>query len=196
MLGLLLEELISGFGFLTQRAKTAREARNALVSFDPDVALVDIDLGSGPNGLDFARILGKSHPHIAVVFLSRFSEAESGVKSATGLPPHVGYLSKLDLYETEAVKKALEGCLRPTHSPPAVTRARLSASELTASQYDLVVRIAAGQTPADIARDLGRTLRSVEMMMSRIQDTHPDIILDSKKTRAESAHAFLQRLPS
>ena len=196
MVGVLLEELVVGFGFVTRRAKTVAEARKTLEKFDPDVALVDIDLGSGPTGLDFARILGKSYPHIGVLFLSRFSEDESGVNTLSGMPPNVAYLSKLDLYQTGVVKRALEGCLRPSQSAPGVTKERLISSQLTKVQYDLVVRIAAGQKPAQIARDQNKTLRTVEMMMNRIQDAHPGIILDSKRARVESASAFLERLPS
>ena len=69
-------------------------------------------------------------------------------------------------------------------------------SGLTRVQYDLVVNIAAGLSPADIANARGKSLRTIELMMNRIQDQHPDLVLDSKRTRTESAARFLERIPT
>ena len=52
MVGVLLQDLVASFGFTTRRARTVSEARKIMASLDPDVALVDIDLGHGPSGLD------------------------------------------------------------------------------------------------------------------------------------------------
>ena len=47
MVGVLLDNLVGSFGFTTGRARTVSEARKMLKSLDPDVVLVDIDLGHG-----------------------------------------------------------------------------------------------------------------------------------------------------
>jgi DNA-binding NarL/FixJ family response regulator len=195
MVGVLLESLVASFGFTTGRARTVSEARGILKSLDPDVVLVDIDLGHGPSGLDFARILGKSHPHVGIVFLSRFSEDDSGVHSLKGIPDNVAYLSKLELYDTAVVRDTIEECLRPSLEGRRVSQERLELSGLTPAQYDLVVNIAAGFLPSDIAQAQNKSVRTIELMMNRIQEQHPEIVLDSKRTRTESAAHFLESFP-
>ncbi len=78
MVGVLLDNLVGSFGFTTGRARTVSEARKMLKSLDPDVVLVDIDLGHGPSGLDFARILGRSHPHGGIPGANRANTAQQG----------------------------------------------------------------------------------------------------------------------
>jgi len=196
MVGVLLKDLVASFGFTTRRARTVSEARKIMASLDPDVALVDIDLGHGPSGLDFARILGKSHPDVGVVFLSRFSEADSGIHSVKGIPDNVAYLSKLDLYDTGVVRDTIEECLRPSLEIRRFSQEKPEMSRLTRAQYDLVVNIAAGLSPSDIAQVRNRSVRSIELMMNRIQEQHPELVLDSKRARTESAARFLEGFSS
>ena len=196
MVGVLLKDLVASFGFTTRRARTVSEARKIMASLDPDVAVVDIDLGHGPSGLDFARILGKSHPDVGIVFLSRFSEADSGIHSVKGIPDNVAYLSKLDLYDTGVVRDTIEECLRPSLEIRRFSQEKPEMSRLTRAQYDLVVNIAAGLSPSDIAQVRNRSVRSIELMMNRIQEQHPELVLDSKRARTESAARFLEGFSS
>lgn len=196
MVGVLLKDLVASFGFTTRHARTVSEARKIMASLDPDVALVDIDLGHGPSGLDFARILGKSHPDVGIVFLSRFSEADSGVHSIKGIPDNVAYLSKLELYDTAVVRDTIEECLRPSLEIRSFSQVKLEMSGLTQAQYDLVVKVAAGLSPSDIAQARDRSVRSIELMMNRIQEQHPELVLDSKRARTESAARFLESFSS
>jgi DNA-binding NarL/FixJ family response regulator len=196
MVGVLLDNLVESFGFSTKRARSVSEAKRILTTFDPDLAIVDIDLGHGPSGLDFARILAKSHPHVAIMFLSRFSEQDIQFSSLAGLPRDVGYLSKLELYDTHIVQDTIERCLRPSLATKSVRQARARSGGLTTTQYDILVDIAAGLSPQAIATDRGRSLRAIELTLARIQDRHPEIVLDSKRVRAESARAYLEGLPT
>ena len=196
MVGVLLKDLVASFGFTTRHARTVSEARKIMASLDPDVALVDIDLGHGPSGLDFARILGKIHPDVGIVFLSRFSEADSGVHSIKGIPDNVAYLSKLELYDTAVVRDTIEECLRPSLEIRSFSQVKLEMSGLTQAQYDLVVNVAAGLSPSDIAKARERSVRSIELMMNRIQEQHPELVLDSKRARTESAARFLESFSS
>lgn len=105
-------------------------------------------------------------------------------------------MSKLELYDTQVVHDTIEECLRPSLEVRRVSRERLALSGLTRVQYDLVVNIAAGLSPADIANARGKSLRTIELMMNRIQDQHPELVLDSKRTRTESAARFMESIPT
>ena len=51
----LLESVIRTFGFHTYSAASATEAKVALTSFDPDLAILDIDLGPRPHRFGFCQ---------------------------------------------------------------------------------------------------------------------------------------------
>jgi CheY-like chemotaxis protein len=50
----LLTEVIKSLGYEAKAAESAAEARKICQSFDADVAIIDVDLGPGPNGFDLA----------------------------------------------------------------------------------------------------------------------------------------------
>jgi DNA-binding response OmpR family regulator len=60
----LLEQTLQSVNFQTSRANNAVEAKRQIETFDPDIALLDIDLGPGANGIDVAHILALSLIHI------------------------------------------------------------------------------------------------------------------------------------
>ncbi|MDA9116942.1 hypothetical protein N9J37_01350, partial [Pontimonas sp.] len=101
-----------------------------------------------------------------------------------------------ELYDTTVVRDTIEECLRPSLEVRRVSQERLELSGLTQAQYDLVVQIAAGLSPADVAQARNKSVRTIELMMNRIQEQHPALVLDSKRTRTESAARFLESFPT
>ncbi|MFM7598778.1 MAG: response regulator [Actinomycetota bacterium] len=53
----LVGETLRGAGFEVRTAGTATEAMEQVEDFDPDGAVLDIDLGDGPNGVDVSDAL-------------------------------------------------------------------------------------------------------------------------------------------
>lgn len=70
----LTAELLTRLSFDVQVAQSAAEARNVVAYFDPDAALIDIHLGSGPSGLPLGYVLRQAHPDVGIVFLSRLTD--------------------------------------------------------------------------------------------------------------------------
>jgi DNA-binding response OmpR family regulator len=66
---LLVAETLTSQGFDVRVASSAVEARGVVAEFDPTVAVLDIELGQGPTGLDLANALRLTAPEIAFVFL-------------------------------------------------------------------------------------------------------------------------------
>ena len=64
----LIANLLESEGFLVQTAGSAVEAKRVAKLFDPDLALLDIELGDGPNGLDLAESLLALYPGLSVFF--------------------------------------------------------------------------------------------------------------------------------
>lgn len=188
---ILLKSLLEGFGFEVWTAKNVSEGKKHLRNHDLDLVVLDIDLGFGPTGIDFAKMVARTHPHIATVFLSHVSEVDSGVAATEHLPTNVAYLNKLGLHDTETVRRVIEACLRPgLHASP-LGMERPANIGLSQSQYEVVVLVSRGYSAPEIADQRGTTARAVQRVFQRIQNSHPEIMLDSKSSRVDSASAFL-----
>jgi DNA-binding NarL/FixJ family response regulator len=86
-------------------ASSGREARERLGQLQPDVMLVDVDLGD-ESGFDIARQLADSARHAPpVVLISTYSEPD--LADLIAASPALGFLSKAQL-SGEAIRGLLE----------------------------------------------------------------------------------------
>ena len=191
----LLESVIRTFGFHTYCAASATDAKVALTSFDPDLAILDIDLGPGPTGLDFAKMMSKTHPHVAVLFLSRLPDEDAAGNMDSALLGDIGYLNKLNLHDVEIVRSAIEECLRPALQAT-IRPVFIPGRGLTRMQHSLLLDIAGGLTNREIATKDGKSLRAIERIAERIQAKIPELLLDSRTLRLESVRKYLEKLNS
>jgi DNA-binding NarL/FixJ family response regulator len=82
-------------------ASNGQQAIQLVDQADPDLVLMDIDL-PGVNGLEVARVIKRSHPHVAVVLFGPVNDGASVVKAIRAgvsacVPPNVEFV---DLLET------------------------------------------------------------------------------------------------
>ena len=186
---MLLKSVLEGGGFEVQAAPNAARGREQVRTFDPDGAIVDIDLGEGSNGYDFAYALSRLHPHVGVMFLTNLPRQEFLAHSFKGFPRTPGFLNKLEISDADKLLANLEDCLRPTPQVrPAPTEAGL---RLTRIQKEVVQMVGLGLSNAQISEQRDTSLRATEMMLRRLQKAHPSLLLDSKYTRANSAQDFM-----
>lgn len=68
----LLKSALSSYGFETETAPDAATARTLLDDFDPDVMIVDINLGEGPSGIDLTHYVCHQMPYVAVLVLTQY----------------------------------------------------------------------------------------------------------------------------
>ncbi len=186
----LLELAIQAAGFDTWGFSSVTAAKHGLNKFDPDMAILDIDLGPGLTGVDFAKVMIRSHPHVGILFISQDPQIEF-----TWVPKdhqdNIGFLSKLDLYDFDTVRVAIEECLRPG-SKGVNHQIFVAGQGLTARQHSLLLGIAEGMTNQELAAKEGTTVRAIEYMAERIQRKLPEILLDSKTLRLESVRTYLK----
>jgi len=148
--------------------KTAAEALSAHERFRPNAALVDLDLGRGPTGLDVARSLRKSNPKIGIVFLTSYSDPRFLASPGQEPPAGSQYLVKKSVGSVDVIMTAIETSLSsrtvnkllPTHSS--------HFGRLTSSQIATLRLIADGLSNQEIARKRSITEKSVEQQVSRI----------------------------
>ena len=165
----LVASLLTEGGFRVVTAENVTAALSALDEFDPDAAILDIELGSGPNGVDLAQVLVREFPHLALVFLTQVASPDLLGLQQT-IPARAAYLVKRELADPRALLDALESVL--VDQVPSDYAAKSAAAgplaQLTAAQLDTLRLIAAGFSNEGIAQETHRTLRAVESMVSRI----------------------------
>jgi len=148
--------------------KTATEAVGAQKNFSPAVALLDLDLGRGPTGLDVARSLRRQNPHIGIVFLTSYSDPRFVASPGQEPPAGSQYLVKKSVGSVDVILEAINTSL----SSRAVNKLKPEASSdfghLTSSQIATLRLIADGSSNQEIARKLSITEKSVEQQVGRI----------------------------
>tara|TARA_B110000503_G_scaffold88894_1_gene134763 strand:- start:1162 stop:1797 length:636 start_codon:yes stop_codon:yes gene_type:complete len=189
----LLQAVVESFGFETAGAPTAAKGMKLLRSFDPDVAILDVDLGEGPSGVDFAVALSKLHPEVAIVFLTGLPDWELPHSEWDTFPRRPGFINKLELSDSGAILATLEASLRPSGTlKPKV--AQNSTVALSRIQKEVLYLVAGGMNNQAISDHRGTSVRATRKLLQTIQQQHPQLLLDSKYTRADSAQDFLREL--
>lgn len=186
--GLLCESLEKS-GFVTRHATSAADARTAAADFDPDAALVDIDLGDGPNGLDLVRVFQRTRPELVCVMLT--ARPSSSVQDR--LPPGVGFIRKSMISEPGALLQALDTALRQGGNGihyDLETPGPLSA--LSASQREVLGLIALGLSNAEIAKRRGVTLSGAEQAVGAVFRKLGLQHSDDLMPRVEAARIYIE----
>ena len=75
--------------------------------YRPDIAVLDYNLGKGPNGIDLANQLRKSQPDIGIVLLTAFLNPAELDTKISQLPPGSRYLVKHSVNKIEILVKEI-----------------------------------------------------------------------------------------
>jgi len=78
----------------------------------PDVAVLDYNLGKGPNGIDLANQLRKSLPDIGIVLLTAFLNPAELDNKISLLPTGSRYLVKHSVTKIEVLIKEIEAAAK------------------------------------------------------------------------------------
>ena len=165
----LISDALTSAGFEVVSVGSAAEARKLFNKRDPDAAILDIDLGAGPTGLDMGEALLAQSPGTAVVYLTMLSDPRV-INPASGLVnPRAAYLNKRKLSNTQELLDALEAVLHDQDISeyrhdldPTSPIAKLSAGQLQVLQL-----VAKGMTNQQIADIRLRSLSATEALISR-----------------------------
>ncbi len=140
---------------------TAREALN--MNHLPAVAVIDLDLGRGPSGVDVAIALRERDPSIALVLLTSYEDPRLIDAGLPVLPRGIRYLRKRDVNNVNEVVSAIHDA---ANSPLGVQRHEFLS--LTEPQLEILRGVAEGLSTAEIARRRGVTDKAVEGIITRL----------------------------
>jgi DNA-binding NarL/FixJ family response regulator len=164
----LLRETFEGSGFTVAVAASVPEATRVADAFDPDIAVLDVNLGRRSNGVDLAFILHRTHPGIALMLLTKHPDLRTAGFSKLDLPPGCGFLRKDGIGDSTQLVAAIEALVaeqsqvRDDHDPSRPL------SGLTRPQIEVLRMVAQGFTNAEIARRRQTSVRAVEHMLTVI----------------------------
>ena len=108
----LLTSILEADGFQVKQANDAAGARTTTKNFEPQVAILDIELGDGPSGIDLAHILRLQCPKIGLVFLTHIPEPRVVGVENRNIPKNAAYLRKDRMADTGVLKAAIEAAER------------------------------------------------------------------------------------
>jgi len=189
--GLIMTALESD-GFVVRGAANAAEARSIADDFDPDVALLDIELGNGPSGIDLSMVLRKTNPEIALVFLTHIPEPRVVGIDNKAIPRNAAYLVKDRVAEPGMVKSAIEAALRDRVGREFRDDKRThQLSEVSRSQLEVLKLVALGRSNTEIAESRGTTVRAVENLVKRALEA-AGINSGEGNTRVVAAREFIK----
>lgn len=168
----LLAKSLETNGFVVTTAANAADAKRAVKTADPDAILVDIELGPGPTGLDFAEVLSRQRPDIGIVFLTNLPDPRFTGKDAKAVTKNQAYIRKGAIGSGSELVEAIEAVLRDrvTKNYRHDLASNRPLAELSQRQLTVLKLVAEGKTNSQIAQLRGTSVRAVESMLSRIFD--------------------------
>jgi DNA-binding NarL/FixJ family response regulator len=165
----LLVSLLQSDGLQVKAASDAADARAVIKGFDPQVAILDIELGNGPSGIDLAHILRLEHPKLGLVFLTHIPEPRVVGVENRNIPKNAAYLRKDRLGDAGVLRQAIEAAAngRVSKSFRDDKIGQHDLAQVSRSQLDVLRMVAMGLSNHEIAAQRGTTVRAVEHLVKR-----------------------------
>ena len=154
----------------------------------PDVVLMDIELGSEPDGIRAAHQIKAANPAIGIVIVSMHRERQYLADLPSQRAAGWSFLLKRSIREPGTLIRAIEGAARGLVTmDPAVLenlrpRRRSVLERLSGEQITILAKMAAGYTDAAIARELGVSEASVRRMAGSV---YRDLGIDGRNEDAD-----------
>lgn len=137
----------------------------------PAVALIDLNLGPGPTGLDLANHLRKMNPDIGLVILTSVEDPRLLRSATPELPAGTQWLVKRSVSDVAVVGIAISNSIDEIKGGQSQVTQSPAMRKLSAVQIETLRLVGAGFTNAEIARKRFVSERSVEQTISRLSKT-------------------------
>ena len=164
----LLREALEAAGFVVRVAHSVLAATETAKNFDPDIAVLDINLGHGATGVDLAFILHNQSPGIALMLLTKHPDLRTAGFSADDVPPGCGFIRKDLIQDSKHVVAAIEEVIASNSRVRQDIDPERPLNMLTRSQMEVLRMVAQGFANAEIARRRDTSKRAVEQLLTAI----------------------------
>lgn len=164
----LLREILESAGFEVAIAADAVSALTVAKKFDPDIAILDINLGEGPSGVELAFVLDKMQPGIALLILTKHPDLRTAGYTVEDLPKGCGFLRKDLLNDSQQFISAIENVISGKQKVRQDQEPNRPLGALSSHQIEILRLAASGLTNAAIARQRNTSSRAVEQALKSI----------------------------
>jgi DNA-binding NarL/FixJ family response regulator len=169
---------------------SAAGALENLLSLDPDVAIVDLDLGPGPSGIDICHALRSQKPNLGLILLTSYTDPRIHDPSNSQLPKGCRFVSKSELSD---FKFLIEEIIIARNKPFAPAKLRkVNDHKLTDVQLEVLIGVAQGLSSAEIATNRGVSVKAIEGIIAK---THVALGINKSKSinlRVQLARAYFE----
>ena len=150
-----------------QTATTSSAAMQIFRRFDPDVALLDIDLKAGPTGIDVAHAMRRLKPNIAIAFFTSLADPRLVKSTLPALPSDSVIISKNRIQDLSALFDQIEGLVNGTLDFTDLNNQPVLMN-LTQSEFEIIRLVSEGLSNAEIANRRVTTIKSTENAIARL----------------------------
>jgi len=168
----MMSKAVEAEGFKLLGAAT--DVVTAMESFkknQPDVAILDIDLGAGPTGIDLANKIRKINHRVAIVFCTSYKDIRFIKNESHYYPPHTVLLKKSDIVNLDKISNAIHEALELVRDADETKPDQLSEKfykNLTNLEIELLAMVASGVSNKNIAKERGISTKSCENAIARL----------------------------
>jgi DNA-binding NarL/FixJ family response regulator len=147
---------------------------SAMESFkktQPDVAILDIDLGAGPTGIDLANKMRKINHRIPIVFCTGYKDIRFIKNESHYFPPHTVLLRKADIVNLQKFSSAIYDAIYLVKNSDEFMTNQLSEKfykNLSTLEIELLTMVASGVSNKNIAKERGINVKSCENAIARL----------------------------
>jgi len=164
---LLVNALVSFSLKIAGSTGSASKALEIAKQSQVDVALLDLDLGPGPTGLELAVVLRRLWPRLGIVFLTSYRDPRLITGGDIALPVGSRLVNKSELTNESLLFKEIMGA---KNEPLALQPFRANQNNLlTEHQLQVLRMVAQGTATRDIAAKTGVSEKAVEASISRVR---------------------------
>ena len=168
MVAALLQETLEAAGYEVLTAYSALEAKSRAKLFDPDIAILDINLGGGPSGVDLSFLLHKSYPGIALALLTKHPDLRTAGFNKEDVPPGCGFIRKDMVTNSQHILEAIESVIASQEGFRQDRDPSGPLGNLTSTQVKALRLVAQGYTNAEIAKRRNTSVRAVEQLLATV----------------------------
>jgi two-component system nitrate/nitrite response regulator NarL len=176
---------------------TAREAANFASKAKPQVAILDLDLGQGPTGIDLAQSLRKFDPTIGIVLLTSYDDPRLIRAKNLTLPEGTVYLGKKQVESDSVIQMAIATSMlqatldeEPSRHSPALLAGK--AAKLSDSQIEVMRLVSTGLTNAEIAKQRFLSEAAVGKSIARLVRQLSIVATAEQNQRVLIARAYFE----
>jgi len=185
-------QVVGAFGTVSEAARFAVTAK-------PQLAIVDLDLGPGPTGIDLAQNLRRSHPSIGIILLTSYDDPRLIRAKNLTLPEGTVYLSKKQVDNVSIIQMAIAtAMLHATmdeilpEKQPALAKSK--GLKISDSQIEVMRLVSTGLTNAEIAKQRFLSEAAVGKAIARLVRQLGIVATAEQNQRVLIARAYFEAI--